>query len=128
MRSITLRDDQFNELEFYLFSQWPFCEDEGDHVGFILEDSRGIVAIAYAWNLDSIEQVNTTATAVEIALIEVRADLRGQGLGSQLMRELEARYTVTVYGVENGGFFTKLGYSLSEERSLVNENDRVWTK
>ena len=127
MRAIRLHDGDFDEAEFCLFSQWPFCEDEGDHVGFILEDSRGIVAITYAWNLDSIEQVDT-AIEVEIALIEVRTDLRGQGLGTQLMQELEARYTVTVYGVENGKFFSGLGYTLGEQKSSLNSDGLVWTK
>ena len=129
MRAIELYEGQFTDTEFYLFSQWPFIDEEGPHIGFILEDEDSrIEAIAYAWNLYSVDEIET-APWVEIALIEVHPDLRGEGLGTQLMTEIEEKYeVVTVYGVENSGFFTKLGYSLNEERSLVNENDHVWTK
>lgn len=116
-----------HKYPFYMFQQHPFLDEWGRHVIFALSDGDEDVALAYAWNLESLEDATSTEY-VEILLLEARE--QGRGYGSTLLALLKEKYSRIgvsniVPGVE--GFWWKCGFGFDGSVSLIDDDPvMVW--
>ena len=126
VRIITEQDAR--ESDFDLFRKgWEF-EDGLVHIVFALNHVENDIDVcwAYAWNLDSLEEVETS-DHIEIVLMEALA--KGQGFGTKLIDLLKEKYqSISVANVENERFWKKMGFSDRRRSEIDHGHNWCWKR
>lgn len=126
MRLETRLIKENHKYDFYMFQQHPFLAEWGEHVIFALVNGDEDVALAYAWNLESL---NDAASAEYIEILLLEAKVQGLGYGSALLDLLQKRYEKI--GASNvlsevEGFWLKCGFDDSGTSQIDAGRVMIW--